>query len=61
MGPHWFSNETLMSQAEGKVPVKSKDFAASVHVLQLGLFGEATVLYYGDSPQGSLSPTASSP
>ena len=61
MRPHWFSRETLMSQAEGKVPFKPEDFAASVPVLQLGLFGEATVLYYGASSQGPLSLTVCSP
>lgn len=43
LGPHRFSNETLTPQAQGKVPFKSKGFAASVHVLQLGAFGEAAI------------------
>ena len=46
MGPQWFSNEMLMSQAEGRIPFKSKGFAASFCVLEVRLFGETGVLHY---------------
>lgn len=46
MGPHWFSNKMLMSQAEGGVPFRSKGFAASLCVWEARLFGETGVLHY---------------
>lgn len=61
LGAHWFSNETRTSQAEGNVPVKSKGFAASVPVLQLGLFGRYCSLHSGAASQDPLSLTAPSP
>lgn len=61
MGPHWFCNETLLSQAEGRVPLTYKGFAPSLHVLEVRLCGETAVPCFRASSWGSLLLIAPSP